>query len=147
MPAGCDFVCKNEKCDCCETGFTMTGPWPMGDIGEVIDSLSSEERIKELMKLKKEGREFACIAYPNDKDIYIDRYRINFWSVEGNCIWQYDIVVEDDIESAILDSDIPKLCPKTGSELLNYNDTIQQGINCPHCKEKLKQTRWFSIEE
>jgi hypothetical protein len=146
MPAGCDFVCRNECCNYYGTGFTITGPWPLGDIDEVIDSVDDKD---EFIRLKEEGRRFACIKFPNVNDIYPERYRINFWSVEGNCIWQYDIVVEDedDIESAIADSDIPDSCPKTGSELLNYKEVIDEGIECPSCNEKLMQNRWFTKEE
>jgi len=148
MAAGCDFVCKNEDCDVFDTGFTMTGPWPMGDIEDMIDVADTQEEISHLTKLKDEGRRFSCITHPNIHDIATDRFRVNFWSPKGKCIWQYDIIVEDEenIKEAIENSDVPELCPKTNSLIMNYSEVIKNGIDCPSCNELLNQHRWFSKE-
>jgi len=156
MPAGCDFVCKNEECQHYDTGFTMTAPWPMGKIDNVI----SQFRVKEmpefqeqLKKLKENGREYVCIAFPNDEELEIEGYRITLWSLGAKCLWNYHIVLEDGqtLEDAILSykerGELPEKCPQTKSDILDYTNAIKNGINCPYCNEELFQQRWYSQEK
>jgi hypothetical protein len=152
MPAGCDFVCKNEDCDYFDTGFTITGPWPMGDIDEIIetDRVKAIPQLQAQMKhMKESGREYACITFPNDDNIEAICYRVQLWSVEGNCIWDYDVFVEgeDNLEETIKKSGLPDKCPNTGSEMISFKQTTKDGIDCPSCSKKLNQKRWFTNED
>lgn len=152
MPAGCDFICKNRTCKCFEQGFTITEPWPMGRIELVLNAPNVKRNPdfrKKLIDLKNNGRKFACITYPNLARIDIDAYRVHLWSEDAQCVWQYDIETaetEDD-EDTIDSSDLPEKCPKTGGELLGFNEVIQEKICCAHCGITLQQDRWFTNEE
>jgi len=152
MPAGCDFTCRNDDCEYCGTGFTITAPWPMGDIDDIINS----ERIKELPELKQQiqelkntGREYALITFPNKEGIKTKCYRVNLWSIGAECLWQYDVFLDDldSLDEAIKKAGLPKKCPTTGSSMLNFQEAIQKGIQCPKCSEKLHQCRWFTKEK
>ena len=151
MPAGCDFICKNENCDNYNTGFVITGPWPMGSINDVIASRRVQELPelqKQLQELKESGREYAAITFPNVDDVETKCYRINLWSVEGKCLWQYEVVVEQNetLAQAIERENLPEKCPKTNSEMLDYKSVVKEGINCPSCNQELNQNRWFTKE-
>jgi DNA modification methylase len=152
MPAGCDFVCKNEDCDCFDTGFTITGPWPMGSIDDIINCSAIKElpQLQEQIKnLKDTGRDYACIKFPNTDKVETKCYRVNLWSIKGKCLWQYDVMVKegDDLQTAIKNANLPEKCPSTGSKMLNFRDVTKEGINCPHCDKKLDQKRWFTNED
>lgn len=151
MPAGCEFICKNPKCEHFKSGFIITAPWPMGKIQLIILSTQVEENPKfkeELIKLKNNGKKLACINYPNIEKIPTEAYRVQLWSNEAKCIWEY--IVDDNVrqnyENSIETADLPTTCPKTGFKLNNFYDVVTNGINCPHCKEKLFQSRWFTQE-
>ena len=149
MPAGCDFICKNDKCEQYKSGFTITSPWPMGRIELVINS----NRVKEnkplrehLIKQKDNGEKLACIQLPNDDDLPITTYRVSLWSDDANCIYSFPIeeTNSDDLEESIKKANLPTKCEKTGCELRNFDSVTTDGINCPYCKEKLQQNRWFT---
>lgn len=150
MPAGCDFICKNEDCDNFNTGFTITAPWPMGLIDDIINS----NRVKELPELRKQieelkelGSEYACITFPNVNNVETKCYRVSFWSAEGKCIWKYDIINNGiNLEESIKKANLPQKCPNTGSNMLNYSEVIKEGIKCPSCDNILNQNRWFAKE-
>jgi hypothetical protein len=145
MPAGCDFVCENNLCECFKKGFSITSPWPMGNIEDVIEASSDIGFKNALLNLKNQGRNYACITLPNVDNIEIKAYRINMWSNEANCIWQYDINYDgEEIEELIENPLIPDKCPKTSCELWNFETIIKNEILCPHCKQIMKQTRWFT---
>jgi len=151
MPAGCDFICKNKKCEHFDTGFVFTAPWPMGDIDEIVNSpeiANTKELREEILKLKDSGREFACITFPNTSEIETECYRVNLWSPGANCLWQYEVQLDgNSVSSAIKEADLPKECPRSGSKMINYREALNDGINCPHCKKELKQFRWFTKED
>jgi len=152
MPAGCDFVCKNDDCDYYDTGFTITGPWPMGEIDEILESKSVKELPKlqdQIRNLKDTGRDYACITFPNVDNIEIQRYRVNLWSVDEKRLYQYDVFVEDgdNVTTAIEKSNLPDKCPNTGSKMLNYREAVKEGIECPSCGLALNQKRWYTNED
>jgi len=151
MPAGCEFICKNPNCKHVNSGFVLTAPWPMGKIQLAILSAQVREHPKfkkELIKLKNEGRKLVCITYPNIDKIPTEAYRIQLWSNDAKCIWEYQVdeKIKIDYDNLVDNSEIPKTCPKTGCKLLNFFDVVNSGINCPHCNEKLLQSRWFTNE-
>ena len=152
MPAGCDFVCNNEECSNYESGFTMTSPWPMGSIYCVLESSSVKRKddLKDhLIQLKQDGRKYACIPFPNLDNIEHIATRVQLWSPDANCLWEYDVMnPELDIQEAIkLAQDIPDKCPKTGGELLEFTKIIGSEVKCPMCGQKLSTNRWFANEE
>ena len=156
MPAGCDFICRNSECEQNGNGFVITGPWPMGEIELVISSLSKYLVIKpenkpildKIIEQKNTGRKYACIVYPNNEGIEKVAYRVQLWSPQAKCIWDYDVLKtdEDDVADAIRNANLPIMCPKTSGELLDFNEVTKDGINCPYCGEKLEQSRWFTNE-
>ena len=155
MPAGCDFICQNDKCEQYKNGFAVTGPWPMGQIELVISYLSkllaskpqNKQLLDKIIADKNNGRKYARISYPNRDEIQKVAYLVQLWSPEAKCIWDYD--VEDtgkDLETIIAEANLPTKCPKTNGSLLNFNEITKEGINCPFCGEKLTQSRWFTNE-
>ena len=150
MPAGCDFVCRNEDCECFDTGFTITAPWPMGNIDDVLGSskIQSLPDVKESLELlKKAGRQHMCIAYPNEDKIETKCYRVNLWDSGNKRILQFDVIKEDDkdLATSIKDANLPNSC-SSGSKVKDFTEIITDGINCPYCENKMQQEKWFAKE-
>jgi len=101
----------------------------------------------ELIKLKNEGRKYACITYPNISNIKTLAYRVHMWSKQASCVWQYDVIAKDYDELVKNMKDVPSVCPTSGGELWDFERTVKEGISCPHCKVLMKQSRWFSNQE
>lgn len=153
MPAGCDFICENKECDNYNSGFVMTSPWPLGNICLVINQSGvklNDKFREELIRLKNEGRKYACINYPNTENIEIEGYRIHKWCQKCNRIWQYDVMLrrhDDTFEEALKEANIPETCSEDGEKLMDFNESLSNGIKCPKCNQDLKQSRWFSKEK
>ena len=153
MPAGCEFICRNRSCDYCGQGFSMTDPWPMGKIELVLNApnVKRDPSFRQgLIRLKNEGRKYACITYPNLGRIEKVAYRVHKWSKDAKCIWQFDAVIEnpeDTMPTVVNDAELPTNCPKTGCELWDFYAATKNGVNCPRCGIPLKQDRWFTNEE
>jgi len=155
MPAGSDFICKNEKCEHCDKGIVVTGPWPLGDIDKILDvpNVAKEDKFREgLMELKVSGRTHACLVYPNVDDIDTVGYRIHRWCPNCPCLWHYDAMVQDEndtLEQTLSKTDIPENCTTCGTKLQSFNELVEQdgvGVDCPHCKEPMQKNTWFSNE-
>ena len=156
MPAGCDFICKNEKCEHKEKGFTLTAPWPMGKIELVINAPNVKENKKfrkGLVKLKNDGKKYACITYPNTASIDIIAYQVNLWCKSCPCLWKYDVILSEGYDTfegaykkAILDKDIPEKCPTCNEKLFIYDEVLEEGVSCPSCKKDMRQDRWMAKE-
>ncbi len=156
MPSGCDFICKNKECKQYDSGFVMTAPWPMGKIELVINDpnvKNKKEFRDKLIKLKNENQKYACITYPNVTDIETVAYQVHFWCENCSCLWKYEVVLTEEyptfkeaLAKDILDKKIPDKCFTCNSPLLAYNDVLEKGIVCPHCKEKLQQDGWIAKE-
>lgn len=151
MPAGCDFICKNNNCENFNKGFVITGPWPIARIEMVIASnviQRKPEYKEELINLKKQGKKYTCLVYPNYKEIEPVGIRVNLWSPKALCIWSYELLFEEGQSvEALMDKYLPDKCPKTECDLLNFNDVVQDGIVCPSCNQKMFQNRWFTNED
>lgn len=153
MPSGCEFTCKNKNCKGYNTGFVITAPWPMSKINSVINSSSLKflETFRgHLSNLKDEGKKYACIQFPNVDNIPVQAYRIQLWSDDAKCIWEYEIKIDenDDVENIDFAKhpSLPELCPKTKCKLKNYFEVVKSGIQCPLCNILLVQNRWFTKE-
>ena len=147
VPSGCEFNCKNEKCSCFKTGFVMTSPWGMAKIDDVINSTEDKEHKDFLEKVKVSGRTLACLVYPNVKKIETEAYRVQMWSPEAKCIWEYHVSSKNPENKKTWDGQIPEKCPTTGCDLLSFQEVIEAGIKCPICNEDLSQNRWFAKGE
>lgn len=146
MPAGCEFVCANDKCKYFKSGFTITAPWPMTDIDLVINSQAlkgNQEHKKVLEEQKCNSKKYASIIMPNTENLPIKSYKLQLWSQEAKCIYEHYMSVENYNNSAKYEN-IPDKCPKTGCKLLDFNGVLEKGINCPMCGEKLVQYRFFT---
>lgn len=159
MPAGCEFICRNKDCGQFNHGFSMTAPWPMGQIELVVNSIpvkkNKELRDHIIEEKNTNNKKFFVIQFPNEEKIPTRAFRVSFWSPEAKCIWNYEIELNDDnrdddisllIEEAIKIGNIPPKCEKTGGDLSNFNQAFADGIECPFCNQKMQQSRWFSNE-
>ena len=149
MPAGCEFICKNNKCENYKSGFIITSQWPMGKIELVINSnrVKGNKGLRDhLIDQKDNGEKYASIQLPNDEEVPIIAYRVSLWSDEAKCIYSYPVVIPDleNQEQYIKEANLPEICEKTGCKLRNFDSVISDGINCPSCNEKLQQNRWFT---
>jgi hypothetical protein len=99
--------------------------------------------------MQESGRDYACITFPNVDSIKTKCYRVQLWSVEGKCVWDYDVHIEgdDDLKTAIGKGNLPTKCPNTGSDMLTFTVATTVGIDCPSCGKKLNQNRWFTNED
>lgn len=152
MPAGCEFICQNKMCEHYNKGFNMTSNWPMGRIELIINApnVKKSPSFRDgLIKLKNEGRKYACITYPNVSQIKTEAYRVQLWSNDAHCLWQYDIESDEEtnLSDLINQEKLPKVCPKTGGEMWTFDQTTKNGIICPHCGVTMRQDRWFTNEE
>lgn len=161
MPAGCDFVCENEKCTEHRKGVVIINKWPLGDIEKVVEARAvkkNEAFRRELIALKGTGRTYACITYPNVDNIPISGYRVQKWCQGCFCIWGWDIMLGEEVADtkeasekflvALAKETIPLQCPKcSGVDLFDFQKVVEVGIVCPHCKEKMKTYTWFSNEK
>ena len=134
MPAGCEFICKNEECQYFDTGFNIVGPWPIAKTEIVIKNMSDDLK-KDILS---QGKDFARITFPNTDKIISEGVRESYWSPEAKCIWEFDYFKKDTFESK---------CPKTGCDLLTFSEVLEHGIDCPNCKQKLNQHKWFTQGE
>ena len=154
MPAGCDFVCKNEECEHTGKGLVVTGAWPMGDINKIMDApnVAKNEVFREgLIRLKANGRKYACITYPNVDEIGTEGYRVHRWCPNCPCLWTYDALVEDEnetIEETIANAKVPDICPSCQTKLMDFNDLVDEEgvIACPTCQKEMQKSTWFSNE-
>lgn len=146
MPIGCEFICKNDKCNYHNTGFVITAPWPMAKIELILMStqVSENKQFKnELKNLIKDGKSLACISFPNIDKIKTEAYRVQMWSPKAKCIWEYN-VAELPNKNTKSNGEIPETCPSTGCKLLTFHEVMEEGIQCPSCGENLQRNSWFT---
>lgn len=152
MASGCDFICQNEKCEHYKKGIVMLAPWPLGDIDKIMTLphvVKNKDFLKELQGVKDSGQKYSCINYPNTKNIQTVGYRVHLWCQQCPCLLSYDVMLSDKITSA--DSalnEAPIKCPQCTSRLKPLIDLLgtDDGIYCPHCKQKMEKNTWFSNE-
>lgn len=151
IKSGCEFVCKNAECKEYEKGFVVNSIWPLGKIELIISSSQiekNEDLKRHLVFLKDNGEKFAPIQYPDPDNIEVVAYRVSRWSPEGKCIWKYDFELNGrTIEEAVKQDEIPTKCQKTGCETKDFLQVIEDGIDCPHCGNKMWQNTWFCKSE
>lgn len=138
MPAGCEFICKNENCQCYNTGFVMTAPWPMSNINLVINSSTVKEKPefrKKLIELRDSGKTFACIQLPNIDKVKAESYRVQFWDNNLKRVIEKYSKNSDVIDDEILEE-------KVQNNYMDFTEATTDGIICPHCLQKLFQSRW-----
>jgi hypothetical protein len=143
--SGCDFICNNDECEYYSTGFTMTGPWPLGDIDEVIESVENNSSESDLVSRLKEnkglGDELAMIPLPNEASVKYKKIRKSFWDDSKKRIYYLDCQPEEGNKART------HYLERSISSMLSFEEAIKVGINCPSCGNALNQKRWFSKEE
>jgi len=159
MPAGCQFVCMNPDCEHNGTGFEIKAPWPIAHIDCVLDSskVQADSSLKEIIeKMKRDGRDYACINYPDPDGLHMNGYRMELWCDKCPRIWSYDLLLknpEDTFEELLAQSDVPDNCVICDSPLMSFEDCLgdmdddETGIRCPYCKQKMLQQRWYCTEK
>jgi len=152
MPAGCEFICNNEECKCFSTGFVVHGAWPLGKIQDIIISdnvKKNPDLVENLKELQDDDREYSCINCPNIEGITIYGYRIESWCHKCLCIHSNDLMLSETcttIEEVFEQNEIPTKCPKCEEDVFQFEALLDENINCPYCKQEMKQHRWFSNE-
>jgi hypothetical protein len=150
MPAGCDFICKNDLCEHEGKLIVLTSPWPMGNIRDVILSLDQNEYpvlVQTLSEKEIHGVKYACIQLPNDHSVETVAYRLNFWHPKQNMVCEYHLELNGRaLEEALKDPKIPTLCPETNEKLVSFEEMVEDDICCPYCNEPMNKTRWLSNE-
>ena len=154
MPAGCDFVCENEKCEYCKMKIQINGPWPIAKINTVINSqkIKGTSHEEELKKRQSEGIKYACVAFP-----HMDKFNYNGVKLEKfcpKCLKKFSEYVvffapvspkklDRVFRKRVRESKFIKMCPDCGTRLLDLQRAMKEGIICPKCKVETKQNRWF----
>lgn len=128
---GCNFTCKNKECKYVNTGFTLTGSWPLGLIDTVIENTDDEGLRHELIKKKEHGYKYSKITYPDPYYTPIEAYSIEKFCTKCNRIHLFD------------EKDAQDICSICGEKYLDFHESISEGIPCPSCGEALEQTRWY----
>jgi hypothetical protein len=137
--AGYEFVCKNEKCNYFNTGFTLYKEWPVSHIDLVINSKSVQQHKDlqdRLIKNKEEGRKYALLTLPNTENVPIIGKRIQLFCKKDCIIWERDLVEKNDV--------LDMYCDKCKERLVTADEARAWGLFCPSCKMKLSHTIWFS---
>jgi hypothetical protein len=147
--AGCDFKCKNEKCGCYKKSITLHGPWPLGKIDDILDVTEDEMAAQGLLKMKLNGFEMAKINYPDPSGIKAVAYAHERFCSTCKRIQMFDrkfeIIDSENDENSIIEKEeliIPDNCD-CGTEYVDIEKAIENGINCPFCDEELEDNRWF----
>ena len=154
MASGCEFVCENKECKHYKSGINMLAPWPLGDIDKIMTLphvIKVTELMEDLKRVKGKGRKYACINYPNTKHIETLGYRVEMFCPSCPAHWAYDVMLSDTVtspDSAIIDPSVEKKCPKCDTKLKTMMELLSEedGVYCPHCKEKMHKHTWFSNE-
>ena len=150
MPAGCDFICQNYLCEHEGKFIVLTSPWPMGNIGCVIESLENENHpslVQTLKEKEKLGTKYACIQLPNEKKVETLAYRLNFWHPIQKIVCEYHLELKGrTLEEALKGPTVPVFCPESKEKLISFNEILGQEIECPHCDVIMNQIRWFTNE-
>ena len=154
MPAGCDFVCENENCEYYKLKIQISGTWPIAKIDKVIESkkirgTSYEENLR---KLKKDGKEYACVVFPNKDVLFFDGAKIErFCSkclkrITSFLMFPYSIghkKFDRVFTREFKKSGLKSKCGDCGSKIFDLQKMIKKGIKCPKCGVETKQYRWF----
>jgi len=152
MASGCEFTCDNKDCKCYKSGFIMLAPWPIGEIDKVIVSKRVKENKafqEELRKMKEDGKQYSCINYPNVDEIPTLGYKVQKWCDKCLVIWNFEAMVgkpEETPEETVENAKIIDTCSKCNEKLRSFPQVVEEGIDCPHCNQKLIQQVWFSNE-
>ena len=117
--SGCDLTCENLDCKYWKKGFTFTSTWPLGDIDLVMETSKDKKDYYEgMLKLKEQGRKYACISMPN-KDIPILGYRVQKWCNNCKQLQLFDAILGDkDIDEVI--NSLPSICSTCNGRLITF---------------------------
>jgi thiol-disulfide isomerase/thioredoxin len=149
MPAGVDFTCKNEECECFNTKVTILSSWPIADIDDVIGSIKIEEYKVEFEKAKQNGKKYACIKFPNEDEVKMVGWKVQSWCSKCPRIGEDEILLshpDETFEEAMERYDLPEKCPVCEGDLKSFDELIEEGMLCPFCNEEMEMERWFAKE-
>ena len=138
---GCNFICKNEECSCANTAFTLTGPWPLGNIDTIIEKYEEGDFKDHVKQRKALGYEYIKINYPNEYEIPIIGYSIEKFCPTCKRIQTFDVKDTAD--------ETPEICDVCNYEYVTFQEACddENGLKCPFCDEKLFQNRWYVNEK
>jgi len=149
MPAGVDFVCKNESCDCHNNVITILSSWPIADIDKVIETIKKEEYRVEFEKAKQNGKKFACIQFPNEDKVEMVGWKIQRWCQQCPRIGEDEVFIsnpDEEFEDAIKQHEFPTTCPVCYGEIKTFEEVVEEGITCPYCHEEMDKQYWTAKE-
>ena len=134
---GYEFLCKNEKCNYFNTGFSLYRSWPITNIDTVINSKLAPQDLKDhLVKSKQEGRTYALVILPNTEEMQIIGKRIQLFCKKDCIMWERDLVNKNDV--------LDMHCDKCNDVLVSADEAMRDGILCPSCGIRLGFRNWFS---
>ena len=149
MPAGVDFICKNEDCECFNKSITIISAWPIAKIEEVIETIKDEDYKRMFESAKDNGQKYACIQFPNEKNINMVGWKIQSWCENCPRIGEDEVLLEESnekFESAISNNPLTKNCLVCNHELKSFDDLLEGGMCCPFCNKEMVEERWFAKE-
>lgn len=134
---GYTFTCKNRRCSCFNTGFTLYREWPIAHIDAIINSNRAEQELKKRLQTnKREGRKYALLILPNKENITIVGKRVTLFCPKDCIIWERDLVDKKDILNIY--------CDRCRGRLISADEAKEGGLLCPYCKAPLGYEAWFS---
>lgn len=149
MPAGVDFTCKNENCECFNKSITILSTWPIAEIDDVIVSIEDDSCKNDFKEMKENGAEYACIQYPNTLGVEMVGWKIQRWCQNCPRIGYDEIILnnpKESFEDAVIRYNIEEECPVCNEKVKTFDEVIEDGILCPFCKEEMQMNRWFAKE-
>jgi NAD-dependent SIR2 family protein deacetylase len=136
--AGYDFVCINEDCQYCNTRITLSEPWPITSIHDMLEIKDlPDEHVAFLQSQIDDGRKYALIVYPNKHNLKQIGWRHQFYCPECYVIWEEEVVFDEKKEALTH-------CKRCNSKVKNIEDIVEDGIICPSCQKPLEKKSWIT---
>ena len=152
--SGSDLTCNNKDCKYYKKGLVITATWPLGEIDLVIETgKENKDYYEGMLKLKEQGRKYACLNLPNKNNIPILGYRIQLWCDKCKSIRLFDALIKNPNETqeeTIKNANISTLCPVCNTRLKSFSEITSEkgeGISCLSCGKKMKTNVWFCNEK
>ena len=147
MPIGYDFICENADCIAFKSRLTLTGPWPLVSIDDLlqVESVAANAEMSEgLRNRQKEGRQSACAIFPNKSNLKFIGARVQMFCPSDKMVWDIDFNSWDYQQKLPTDG---CRCYRCKGELITAEEAKRKGLNCPHCNKIMTPNMWFTPNE
>ena len=146
MPLGYDFICENKDCKGYQGRLTLSGPWPLVLIDELLGTkkVQADPDLKDgLEKRRRSGRKLACAIMPNEDMLDYRGARVQMFCPTDLIIWDEDFIgfsFRDPLPT------MERKCSRCQGELITMEMARDNGLNCPHCQQTMQPNMWFTNE-